>query len=169
LSDTHRRILDAIYELHQEYEYRRDFFRDNSWSQREIERRTGVPQSTISAQKSYLVKSVKLLVEDYDGKLGLAKDADPSWWRKEGVLDGEDDPPDPGTPGRPDRPPQNAEDRPGSGVNADRGSSGHRSEASGQRAEEPEHQPDRGGDRGDPHDPGQENALDKRETAEKRR
>ena len=130
LSDTHRRILDAVYELHQEYEYRTDFFRDNSWSQREIERRTGVPQSTISAQKSYLVKSVKLLVEDHDGKLGLAKDADPSWWRKEGVLDGlpkpkqvwawwngEDDPPDPGTPGRPDHPPQEPEDRPGSGGN----------------------------------------------------
>jgi hypothetical protein len=179
LSDTHRRILDAVYELHQEYEYRRDFFRDNSWSQREIERRTGVPQSTISAQKSYLVKSVKLLVEDHDGKLGLAKDADPSWWRKEGVLDGlpkpkqvwawwngEDDPPDPGTPGRPGHPPEDPPDRPGSGINGDRGSSGHRSEALGQPAEEPEHQADRGGDQGDPHDPGQENALDKRENGQ---
>jgi hypothetical protein len=179
LSDTHRRILDAVYELHQEYEYRRDFFRDNSWSQREIERRTGVAQSTISAQKSYLVKSVKLLVEDHDGKLGLAQDADPSWWRKEGVLDGlpkpkqvwawwngEDDPPDPGTPGRPDHPPQNAEERPGSGVNGDRGSSGHRSEAPGQPAEEPEHQADWGGDGGDPHDPGQENALDRRKNGQ---
>jgi hypothetical protein len=176
LSDTHRRILDAVYQLHQEYEYRRDFFRDNSWSQREIERRTGVAQSTISAQKSYLVKSVKLLVEDHDGKLGLAKDADPSWWRKEGVLDGlpkpkqvwawwraQHDPPDPGTPGRPDHPPQNAEDRPGSGINGDRRSPGHRSEAPDQPSEEPEHQADRRGDLGDPHDPGQENALDKRE------
>jgi hypothetical protein len=176
LSDTHRRILDAVYQLHHEYELNRDFFRDDSWSQREIERRTGVPQSTISAQKSYLVKSVKLLVEDHDGKLGLAKDADPSWWRKEGVLDGlpkpkqvwawwngEDDPPDPGTPGRPGHPPEDPPDRPGSGVNGDRGSSGHRSEAPGQSSEEPEHQPDRGGDQGDPHDPGQENTLDKRE------
>jgi hypothetical protein len=179
LSDTHRRILDAVYQLHQEYEYRRDFFRDNSWSQREIERRTGVAQSTISAQKSYLVKSVKLLVEDHDGRLGLAKDADPSWWRKEGVLDGlpkpkqvwawwngEDDPPDPGTPGRPGHPPEEPADRPGSGINGDRGSSGHRSEAPGQPAEEPEHQADRGGDRGDPHDPDQENALDKRENGQ---
>jgi hypothetical protein len=179
LSDTHRRILDAVYQLHQEYEYRTDFFRDNSWSQREIERRTGVPQSTISAQKSYLVKSVKLLVEDHDGKLGLAKDADPSWWRKEGVLDGlpkpkqvwawwraQHDPPDPGTPDRPGYPPQDPADQPGSGVNGDRGSSGHRSEAPGQPAEEPEHQADRRGDRGDPHDPGQENALDKRESSQ---
>jgi hypothetical protein len=176
LSDTHRRILDAVYQLHHEYELNRDFFRDDSWSQREIERRTGVPQSTISAQKSYLVKSVKLLVEDHDGKLGLAKDADPSWWRKEGVLDGlpkpkqvwawwngEDDPPDPGTPGRPGHPPEDPPDRPGSGVNGDRGSSGHRSEAPGQSSEEPEHQPDRGDDQGDPHDPSQENTLDKRE------
>jgi hypothetical protein len=179
LSDTHRRILDAVYQLHQEYEYRTDFFRDNSWSQREIERRTGVPQSTISAQKSYLVKSAKLLVEDHDGKLGLAKDADPSWWRKEGVLDGlpkprqvwawwraQHDPPDPGTPDHPGQPPENPPDRPGSGVNGDRGSSGHRSEAPGQPSEEPEHQPDRGGDRGDPHDPDQENALDKRENGQ---
>jgi hypothetical protein len=179
LSDTHRRILDAVYELHREYEYRRDYFDDRSWSQREIERRTGVPQSTISAQKSYLVKSVKLLVEDYDGKLGLVKDADPSWWRKEGALDGlpkpkqvwawwngEDDPTDPETPGRPGHPPKDPPDRPGSGVNADRRTSGQRSEAPGQPAEEPEHQPDRGGDQGDPHDPGQENALDKRENGQ---
>jgi hypothetical protein len=178
LSDTHRRILDAVYQLHQEDEHR-DYFRDNSWSQREIERRTGVPQSTISAQKSYLVKSLKLLVEGYDGKLRLADDSDPSWWRKEGVLDGlpkpkqvrawwngEDDSPDPGTPGRPGHPPDDPADRPGSGVNGDRGSSGHRSEAPDQPSEEPEHQPDRGGDRGDPHDPGQENALDKRENSQ---
>jgi hypothetical protein len=138
-----------------------------------------VAQSTISAQKSYLVKSVKLLVEDHDGKLGLAKDADPSWWRKDGVLDGlpkpkqvwawwngEDDPPDPGTPGRPGHPPENPPDRLGSGINGDRGSSGHRSEAPGQPAEEPEHQADRRGDRGDPHHPGQENALDKRENSQ---
>jgi hypothetical protein len=179
LSETHRRILDAVYQLHHEYELNRDFFRDDSWSQREIERRTGVPQSTISAQKSYLVKSVKLLVEDYDGKLGLAKDADPSWWRKEGVLDGlpkpkqvwawwraQHDPPDPGTPGRPGHPPEDPPDRPGSGLNGDRRTPGHRSEAPGQPSEEPEHQGDRGGDQGDPHDPGQENALDKRENSQ---
>jgi hypothetical protein len=178
LSDTHRRILDAVYQL-QEEDKHIDYFRDNSWSQREIERRTGVAQSTISAQKSYLVKSVKLLVEDYDGKLGLAKDADPSWWRKEGVLDGlpkpkqvwawwngEDDPPDPGRPGRPGHPPEDPPDRPGSGANGDRGSSGHHSEAPGQPAEEPEHQADRGGVQGDPHDPGQESALDKRENSQ---
>jgi hypothetical protein len=178
LSDTHRRILDAVYQLHQEDEHR-NYFRDNSWSQREIERRTRVPQSTISAQKSFLVKSLKLLVEDYDGKLRLAKDADPSWWRKEGVLDGlpkprqvwawwngEDDPPDPETPDHPGHPPQDPEDRPGSGVNGDRGSSGQHSEAPGQPAEEPEHQGDRGGDQGDPHDPGQKNALDKRENSQ---
>jgi hypothetical protein len=178
LSDTHRRILDAVYQLHQEDEHR-DYFRDNSWSQREIERRTGIPQSTISAQKTYLAKSLKLLVEGYYGKLRLADDANPSWWRKDDALDGlpkpkqvwawwngEDDPPDPGTPGRPNHLPQEPEDRSGSGVNGDRGSSGHRSEAPGQPAEEPEHQPDRGGDRGDPHDPGQENALDKRENGQ---
>jgi hypothetical protein len=180
LSDTHRRILDAVYQLHQD-DRSTTFFndKDKSWSQREIERRTGVPQSTISAQRSYLVKSLKLLVEDYDGKLGLAKDADPSWWRKDGVLDGlpkpkqvwawwraQHDPPDPGTPGRPGHPPEGPPDRPGSGINGDRGSSGHRSEAPGQPSEEPEHQPDRGGDRGDPNDPGQENALDKRENSQ---
>jgi hypothetical protein len=175
LSDTHRRILDAVYQLHQEDEHR-DYFRDNSWSQREIERRTGVAQSTTSAQKAYLVRSLKLLVEGYDGKLRLADDADPSWWRKYDALDGlpkpkqvwawwraQHGPPDPGTPGRPGHPPEDPEDRPGSGVNGDRGSSGHRSEAPGQPAEEPERQGDRGGD---PRDPGQENALDKRENGQ---
>src|SRR5215208_2057666 len=133
ISDSHRRLLDAVYQLKQD-DRSTKFFDDNdkSWSQREIERRTGVPQSTISAQKSYLTKSLKLLVEEYDGKLRLANDADPSWWRKEGVLDGlpkpkqvwawwngEDDTPDPGTPGRPGHPPENPPDRPGSGVNGD--------------------------------------------------
>jgi hypothetical protein len=113
------------------------------------------------------------------GRYRLADDADPSWWRKEGVLDGlpkpkqvwawwngEDDPPDPGTPGRPGHPPEDPPDLPDSGVNADRGSSGQRPEAPGQPSEEQEHQPDRGGDPGDPHDPGQENALDKRENSQ---
>jgi hypothetical protein len=178
ISDTHRRILDAIYQL-QEEDKHIDHFRDKRWSQREIGRRTGVPQSTISGQKSYLVRSLKLLDEDYNGKLRLAEDANPSWWRKEGVLDGmpkpkqvwawwkgEDDPPDPGTPGQPGHPPQNAEDRPDSGVNGDRSGSDHPMEAPGQPAEEPEHQADRGGDQGDPHDPGQENALDRRENSQ---
>jgi hypothetical protein len=178
ISDSHRKILDAVYQL-QEEDKHIDHFRDKSWSQREIQRRTGVAQSTISAQKSYLVKSLKLLSEDYDGKLRLAEDADPSWWRKEGVLDGlpmpkqvwtwwngEDDPPDPGTPDRPGQPPEDPADQPGGGVNGDRRTPGHRSEAPGQPAEEPEHQGDRGGDPGDPHDLGQENTLDKRENSQ---
>jgi hypothetical protein len=178
LSDTHRRILDAVYQLQQD-DRSTNYFDDKSWSQREIERRTGVPQSTISAQRSYLAKSLKLLVEEYDGKLRLAQDADPWLWRKEGVLDGlpkpkqvwawwraQHDPPDPGTPGRPGHPPENPPDRPGSGVNGDRRTPGHRSEAPGQSAEEPEHQADQGGDQGDPHDRGQENALDKRENGQ---
>ena len=176
ISDSHRRILDAVYHL-QQHDRSTNYFNDKSWSQREIERRTGVPQSTISAQRSYLVKSLKLLVEEYDGKLRLADDADPWLWRKEGVLDGlpkqvwawwraQHNPPDPGTPGRPGHPPENPPDRPGSGVNTDRGSSSHRSESPGQPAEEPEHQADRGSDQGDPHDPGQEKALDKRENSQ---
>jgi hypothetical protein len=83
ISDTHRRILDAVYQLEQDNKST-NYFNDKSWSQREIERRTGVAQSTISGQKSYLTKSLKLLVEEYDGKLRLAEDADPSWWRKDG-------------------------------------------------------------------------------------
>jgi hypothetical protein len=179
LSDSHRRILDAVYQLQLEdrsTNYLGFDDNDNTWSQREIARRTGVPQSTISGQKSYLVKSLRLLVEGYDGKLRLADDADPSWWRKEGALDGlpkpkqvrawwkgEDDPPDPGTPDRPDHPPEDPADRPVGGANGDRGASGHRPEAPGQPAEKPEHRGDRGGDLGDPRGPGQENALDKQE------
>jgi hypothetical protein len=182
LSDSHRRILDAVYRLQQDDRSTGYFFDNNdksSWSQREIARRTGVPQSTISAQRSFLVKSLKLLVEEYDGKLRLAEDADPSWWRKEGVLDGlpkpkrvwawwkaEHDPPGPGSPDRPDHPPQDPADHPGGGANGDRDSSGHAPEAPGQPAEEPEHQSDRGDDPGDPRDPDQENALDKRENGQ---
>jgi hypothetical protein len=138
-----------------------------------------VPQSTISAQKSYMVKTLKLLVEGYDGKLRLADDADPSWWRNDDALDGlpkpkqvwawwngEDDPPNPGTPGRPGHPPKETEDRPDSGANGERGSSGQSTKAPGQSTEEPEHQGDRGDDPGDPRHPGQENTSDKRKNGQ---
>jgi len=44
ISDSHRRILDAVHLLHQQDKSTNYFDnKDRSWSQREIARRTGVP------------------------------------------------------------------------------------------------------------------------------
>jgi hypothetical protein len=82
LSETHRKILDAVYELKQE---------DNSagrFSQRKIAERARVHHSTVGDNKTFLTKSAKLLRETEDGLLTLVADAEPSWWRKSDLLVG---------------------------------------------------------------------------------
>lgn len=103
LSEAHRKILDAMHRLHRDTEARYAYFDEDrelwseekadSWSyegtftQKQIANESGVSQSTISAHKSYLVKSVKLLEESRDG-LSLVAGAAPSDWRKDDVLAG---------------------------------------------------------------------------------
>lgn len=82
LSDSHRKILQALYELREiEGPY-------VGFSQRKIADKSGVPQSTISDNRSYLVKSLRWVWEPEGGGLALLHDADPTWWEKGDALVG---------------------------------------------------------------------------------
>jgi DNA primase len=73
LSDTHRRILDALYDLTMEFPNREGF------SQREISAGRDFSQSTVSENKTFLARSAKLIREAEHG-LALIPGAEPSWW-----------------------------------------------------------------------------------------
>src|SRR5215218_8937630 len=81
LSKTHRKILDALCELHDENPDSEGF------TQREIAERAGVKQSTVSKQRTFLVTSAKLIRETEYG-LALVKGAEPSWWSNEEAMRG---------------------------------------------------------------------------------
>jgi hypothetical protein len=80
LSDTHRAILDAVYELSSQSTF-------DGFSLRKIADAAGVHHSTVAEHKTYLTKSAKLLRE-VEGGLDLVADANPSWWRKGDALVG---------------------------------------------------------------------------------
>lgn len=80
LSDTHRAILDAVYELSCQSTF-------DGFSLRKIADKAGVHHSTVAEHKTYLTKSAKLLKE-VEGGLDLVSDAEPSWWRKDDLLVG---------------------------------------------------------------------------------
>ena len=80
LSDTHRAILDAVYELSSQSAF-------DGFSLRKIADKAGVHHSTVAEHKTYLTKSAKLLRE-VEGGLDLVSDAEPSWWRKDDLLVG---------------------------------------------------------------------------------
>lgn len=82
LSETHRKILDAVYALK-----RQPGFTDG-YSLRKIAEEAGVHHSTVAEHKTYLTKSVRLLREAEGGGLDLVADAEPSWWRKGDALVG---------------------------------------------------------------------------------
>jgi len=93
ISDTHRKILDAVHDLQMEEAVATSVFPNEvnynptPIPQRKIAKESGVPQSTVSDNKSFLVHSLKLL-EEHRGGLTLAEGADPSWWEKGDALDG---------------------------------------------------------------------------------
>jgi len=80
LSDTHRAILDAVYELSCESPF-------EGFSLRKIADKAGGHHSTVGEHKTFLTKSAKLLKE-VEGGLDLVSDAEPSWWRKDDLLVG---------------------------------------------------------------------------------
>ncbi len=80
LSDTHRAILDAVYELSSQSTF-------EGFSLRKIAEAAGVHHSTVAEHKTYLTKSAKLLKEG-EGGLDLVSDAEPAWWRKDDLLVG---------------------------------------------------------------------------------
>jgi DNA primase len=81
LSDTHRKILGAVYDLHQEFPHREGF------TQRETAKGAGVSLSTVSDNKSFLVKSAKFIKET-DSGLALVEGAEPSWWATGDMMKG---------------------------------------------------------------------------------
>jgi hypothetical protein len=82
LSDTHRKILDAVYGLKLENDSPEGF------SHRKIADKAEVHHSTVGEHRTFLVKSAKLLRETQSGILDLVADAEPSWWHKEDLLAG---------------------------------------------------------------------------------
>jgi hypothetical protein len=83
LSDTHRKVLDAVDELNQE-----SMLTEDGFSLRKIAQKAGVHHSTVGDNKTYLTKSAKLLREVEGGGLNLVADAEPSWWQKDDLLVG---------------------------------------------------------------------------------
>jgi DNA primase len=81
LSDTHRKILEGLYEL-LENNPERDAF-----TQREIAKAAGVALSTVSDNKTFLVTSAKLMKES-DYGLTLVEGAEPSWWQTGELMGG---------------------------------------------------------------------------------
>jgi hypothetical protein len=88
LSDAHRKILNAAYELAQNRESVDEWDPWKGFTQRMLAKKAGVSQSTVSENKTFLVKSAKLLRETHEGGLILVDGADPSWWEKGDALDG---------------------------------------------------------------------------------
>jgi hypothetical protein len=80
LSETHRKILDAVYALKSKPGFA------EGYSLRKIAEEAGIHHSTVAAHKSYLTKSGRLLREVEGGGLDLVADAEPSWWRKGDAL-----------------------------------------------------------------------------------
>jgi hypothetical protein len=75
VSDSHRKILNAMHELQDGGGY-------GGHSQKEIAEKAGVHPSTVTRNKTYLTKSVKFITEDFDGELKLVSGAEPSWWEE---------------------------------------------------------------------------------------
>jgi DNA-binding XRE family transcriptional regulator len=84
LGDTHRRIVEAVYELRQDADFKEDGF-----SMRQIaEQAGGMSKGTVSKHKAYLTKSLGLLYETEDVRLNISEAADPSWWESGEVMKG---------------------------------------------------------------------------------
>jgi len=85
LSETHRKILNAIYRLEKKDKRK---LGGAGFSLRKIADEAEISYETVRKQKAFLVQSVQLLREPPEGGLLLVKDADPSWWAAGEVLEG---------------------------------------------------------------------------------
>src|SRR5215217_3709691 len=81
LSKTHRKIVDAVCALKEEYPDREGF------SQRKIAKEAGISQALVSKEKTFLTTSAKFLREGEQGLILIA-DAEPSWWQEGDVMAG---------------------------------------------------------------------------------
>ena len=82
ISDTHRKILDALHQLREEANPFVGF------SNRQIAEKSGVPKSTVGDNRSFLVMSLKWVYEPEGSGMALVHDAEPSWWEKADALIG---------------------------------------------------------------------------------
>jgi len=109
ISDTHRKILDSLYDLQQQFPNRKGFTqREIAKEGKDVPSEQRVSQGSISNNKTFLVTSAKLMKETEYG-LALVEGAEPSWWSQDGIMTGlptpeqvrawwEDSDPDPGPP-----------------------------------------------------------------------
>lgn len=183
-SEAHRKILNAVYQLHQEFKAKLHMDWDNEveedpryegdFTQAQIAKESGVPQSTISDNKTFLVKSVKLLREEYGGGLSLVDGATPSDWEKADLLVGfptpeqvrgwwtvENDPAASESPGKAGSSSTGDDKHLEQGVNGDRSLPGHHDTADG-HADKPGN---RDADSAERDPSGRERGVDKRESS----
>jgi hypothetical protein len=109
ISDTHRKILDSLYDLQQQFPNRKGFTqREIAKEGKDVPSEQRVSQGSISNNKTFLITSAKLMKESEDG-LALVEGAEPSWWSQDGIMTGlptpeqvrawwEDSDPDPDPP-----------------------------------------------------------------------
>jgi len=83
LSDTHRKIVQAVYDLSLTTR-----FPSEGFSGQKIADEAGISKSTVSKNRAYLTMSVGLLYETEDKKLAISEDADPSWWAEGNPMEG---------------------------------------------------------------------------------
>ena len=97
LSDTHRKILTAVWVLQQEQERDASFLDDHKYdqavlkpfAQRKIAEASGVPQSTVSDNKSFLAQSVEFAGGiPRRGPAARRRGQGPSWWARGDALVG---------------------------------------------------------------------------------
>jgi hypothetical protein len=83
LSDTHRKIVQAVYDLSLTTR-----FHSEGFSTKKVAEEAGVSKGTVSKNRAYLTMSVGLLYETEDRKLAISEDADPSWWAEGNPMEG---------------------------------------------------------------------------------
>jgi DNA primase len=88
ISDTHRKILNSLYDLQQQFPNRQGFTqREIAKEGKDVLSEQRVSQGSISNNKTFLITSAKLMKETEDG-LALVEGAEPSWWSQDGIMAG---------------------------------------------------------------------------------
>src|SRR5215217_6085217 len=88
ISDTHREILNSLYDLQQQFPNREGFAqREIAKEGKDVPSEQRVSQGSISNNKTFLVTSAKLMKETEYG-LALVEGAEPSWWSQDGIMTG---------------------------------------------------------------------------------
>jgi hypothetical protein len=88
ISDTHRKILNSLYDVQQQFPNREGFTqREIAKEGKDVPSEQRVSQGSISNNKTFLVTSAKLIKETEHG-LALVDGAEPSWWSQDGIMTG---------------------------------------------------------------------------------